>query len=72
MLFSRYWVKIAHRTSAGTPGTSVAGAIHDEIASRGSTGGIIATSADRSIVIAHNSPAMFAAFRDGDQLVTLT
>ena len=51
---------------------AVAGAIHDEIASRGATGGIIATSADGSIVIAHNSPAMFAAFRDGDELVTLT
>lgn len=51
---------------------AVAGAIHDEIASRGSTGGIIATSVDGSIVIAHNSPAMFAAFRDGDELVTLT
>ena len=51
---------------------AVAGTIHDEIAGRESTGGLIAVGASGSIVIAHNSPAMFAAFRDGDQLVTLT
>jgi beta-aspartyl-peptidase (threonine type) len=51
---------------------AVAGTIVDEVASRDATGGIIAVSADGGIVIAHNSPAMFAAFRDGDELVTLT
>jgi beta-aspartyl-peptidase (threonine type) len=51
---------------------AVAGTIHDEIAGRQATGGLIAVSADGSIVIAHNSPAMFAAFRDGDELVTLS
>jgi beta-aspartyl-peptidase (threonine type) len=51
---------------------AVAGTIHDEIAGRGATGGLIAVSSGGGIVIAHNSPAMFAAFRDGDQLVTLT
>jgi beta-aspartyl-peptidase (threonine type) len=51
---------------------AVAGTISDEVAGREATGGIIAVGADGSIVIAHNSPAMFAAFRDGDQLVTLT
>jgi len=50
---------------------AVAGTINDEVASRGATGGIIAVSVDGAIVIAHNSPAMFAAFRDGDELVTL-
>jgi beta-aspartyl-peptidase (threonine type) len=51
---------------------AVAGTIEDEVAGREATGGVIAVSADGSVVIAHNSPAMFAAFRDGDQLVTLT
>jgi len=51
---------------------AVAGTIQDEVAGRGATGGIIAVSAGGAIVIAHNSPAMFAAYRDGDELVTLT
>lgn len=51
---------------------AVTGTLTDEVASRESTGGIIAVSADGSIVIAHSSPAMFAAFRNGDELVTLT
>ena len=51
---------------------AVAGTINDEIASREATGGMIAVGADGSLVIAYNSPAMFAAFRDGDRLVTLT
>jgi len=51
---------------------AVAGTIHDEIAGREATGGLIAVSSSGSIVIAHNSPAMFADFRDGDQLVTMT
>lgn len=51
---------------------AVAGTIRDEIAGRDATGGLIAVSSDGSVVIAHNSPAMFAAFRDGDELVTLT
>jgi L-asparaginase / beta-aspartyl-peptidase len=51
---------------------AVAGTINDEVAGREATGGIIAVGADGRIVIAHNSPAMFAAFRDGDELVTLT
>ena len=51
---------------------AVTGTITDEVASREATGGIIAVSAEGGIVIAHSSPAMFAAFRDGDELVTLT
>jgi L-asparaginase / beta-aspartyl-peptidase len=51
---------------------AVAGTIDDEVASREATGGIIAVGAQGIIVVAHNSPAMFAAFRDGDELVTLT
>jgi beta-aspartyl-peptidase (threonine type) len=51
---------------------AVAGTINDEIAGRKATGGVIAVGSDLSVVVAYNSRAMFAAFRDGDQLVTLT
>jgi beta-aspartyl-peptidase (threonine type) len=51
---------------------AVAGTINDEIAGRKATGGVIAVSSEGSVVVAYNSRAMFAAFRDGDQLVTLT
>ena len=46
--------------------------IEAELDGRGATGGIIAVDADGRIVIAHNSPAMFAAYRDSDRIVTLT
>ena len=51
---------------------AVTGTIEAELVGRGADGGIIAVGADGRIVIAHNSPAMFAAYRDEDQLVTLT
>jgi Asparaginase len=51
---------------------AVAGTIEAELDGRKAVGGIIAVGADGRIVIAHNSPAMFAAYRDEDQLVTLT
>jgi len=51
---------------------AVAGTIRDEIAAREATGGVIAVSSDGGIVIAHSSPAMFAAYRDEDQLIILT
>jgi len=51
---------------------AVVGAIRDEIAAREATGGVIAVSSDGGIVIAHSSPAMFAAYRDEDQLIILT
>jgi beta-aspartyl-peptidase (threonine type) len=43
-----------------------------ELAPRGAMGGLIAVGADGSVVVAHNSPAMFAAYADGDRLVTHT
>lgn len=46
--------------------------IEDELEGRGSTGGVIALGGDGEIVIAHNSPAMFAAFHDGRRIVTST
>lgn len=43
-----------------------------ELVPREATGGLIAVAADGSIVVAHNSPAMFAAYHDGERLVTHT
>ncbi|GAB2537184.1 isoaspartyl peptidase/L-asparaginase [Brachybacterium huguangmaarense] len=50
---------------------AVEGTIAAELGARGAEGGIIAAGAG-GIVAAHNSPAMFAAFRDGEELVVLT
>src|SRR4051794_19950283 len=43
-----------------------------ELAPRSASGGLIAVAADGSIVVAHNSPMMFAAYSDGERLVTRT
>jgi beta-aspartyl-peptidase (threonine type) len=43
-----------------------------ELTPRGAIGGLIAVAADGSIVVGHNSPAMFAAYHDGNRLVTHT
>ena len=43
-----------------------------ELEPRSAMGGLIAVGADSSIVVGHNSPAMFAAYSDGDRLVTHT
>jgi beta-aspartyl-peptidase (threonine type) len=51
---------------------AVAGTIIAELSTRGASGGLVAIGADGRIVVAHNSPAMFAAFDDGGRLVTLT
>lgn len=51
---------------------AVVDTIEAEIGGRGAEGGVIVVGADGRIVIAHNSPAMFAAYRDTDGLVTLT
>jgi beta-aspartyl-peptidase (threonine type) len=51
---------------------AVAGTITAELTTRGASGGLVAIGADGRIVVAHNSPAMFAAFDDGGRLVTLT
>jgi beta-aspartyl-peptidase (threonine type) len=51
---------------------AVTGTVAAELTARGAAGGLIAIGADGRIVVAHNSPAMFAAFDDGGRLVTLT
>jgi beta-aspartyl-peptidase (threonine type) len=43
-----------------------------ELAPRGAMGGLIAVGPDGSVVVAHNSPAMFAAYHDGERLVVHT
>ncbi|QXG76654.1 isoaspartyl peptidase/L-asparaginase [Modestobacter sp. L9-4] len=69
---------VAHDVAARVRylGVDLAQAITDtvtaELAPRGAMGGLIAVGADGSIVVAHNSPAMFAAYSDGDRLVTHT
>lgn len=51
---------------------AVAATIESELDSRGANGGIIAVGADGRVVVAHNSPAMFAAYRTPSELVALT
>jgi beta-aspartyl-peptidase (threonine type) len=46
--------------------------IEAELDGRGANGGLIAVGADGRVVVAHNSPAMFAAWEDAGELVTLT
>ena len=46
--------------------------VEAELDPRGATGGIIAVDAEGRVVVAHNSPAMFGTYTDGDELVTLT
>ncbi|WP_099566331.1 isoaspartyl peptidase/L-asparaginase family protein [Microbacterium sediminis] len=57
-------------------GQSLEGAVSatfdHELTSRDASGGIIAIDHERNVIIAHNSPAMFAAYRDGNDIVTLT
>lgn len=43
-----------------------------ELDSRDAFGGLVAVGADGTIVVGHNSPAMFAAYHDGTRLVTHT
>ncbi|MGH1523924.1 isoaspartyl peptidase/L-asparaginase family protein [Leifsonia sp. L25] len=61
------------RMSYGGQGlvTAVAGTIESELDSRDARGGIIAVGADGRLIVAHNSPAMFAAYRAPGGRVTL-
>jgi beta-aspartyl-peptidase (threonine type) len=69
---------VAHDISArmrylnATLAEAITATMAAELDTRDATGGIIAVSADGALVVAHNSPAIFAAYRDGGQLVTLT
>lgn len=47
------------------------GALDDEVGRRGSDGGLIALDAEGTTVIALDSQAIFAAYRDGDEIRTL-
>jgi beta-aspartyl-peptidase (threonine type) len=51
---------------------AISGTVATELAPRSASGGLIAVAADGSIVVAHNSPMMFAAYSDGERLVTHT
>jgi L-asparaginase / beta-aspartyl-peptidase len=53
-------------------GEAVRGTIEDELTARHATGGLVCVDADGRVVVAYNSPAMFAAFHGDDGLVTLT
>lgn len=46
--------------------------IEVELDGRGADGGVIAVGADGRVVVAYNSSAMFAAYEDAGELVTLT
>jgi beta-aspartyl-peptidase (threonine type) len=57
----------------GTPmAQAIEATVRAELVPRGATGGLIAVAADGSVVVGHNSPMMFAAYSDGDRLVTRT
>ncbi|GAB7005654.1 isoaspartyl peptidase/L-asparaginase [Nocardioides sp. AN3] len=55
---------------------SVRDVLDQEVGGRGATGGLVAVAADGRVVVAHNSPAMFAVFRDddfrADEIIVLT
>ena len=51
---------------------AVAATVEEELTGHGAMGGLIAVGADGTITVAHNSPAMFAAYHDGTRLVTHT
>ena len=69
---------VAHDVAArvrylGTPlEQAIADTVAAELDTRGAIGGLIAVGADGRIVVGHNSPAMFAAYSDGTQVVTHT
>lgn len=62
--------EIAARVRHG--GEELADAVRDvldeEVGGRGASGGIIAVGGDGRVVVAHNSPAMFAAFAHGSDI----
>jgi beta-aspartyl-peptidase (threonine type) len=51
---------------------AVRATIDTELNGRGANGGLVAVGADGRVVVAHNSPAMFAACEEAGELVTLT
>ncbi|HEY9289659.1 MAG TPA: isoaspartyl peptidase/L-asparaginase [Microlunatus sp.] len=53
-------------------GDAVAATISTELSGNDSSGGLVSIAADGTVVVAHNSPMMFAAFNQDHQLVMLT
>ncbi len=54
------------------PADAITATFDTELTRRQASGGLVAVTADGTVVVAHNSPSIFAAYRDGDHLVTLT
>ncbi|MBC7724080.1 MAG: isoaspartyl peptidase/L-asparaginase [Burkholderiaceae bacterium] len=64
---------VARMRYAGTGlASAVTATIEQELTARGSSGGLVSIDATGRVVVAHNSPRMFAAFHDGAELVVLT
>lgn len=51
---------------------AVTATIAEELTERDASGGLVAVAADGTVVVAHNSPSLLAAYHDGQQLITLT
>jgi beta-aspartyl-peptidase (threonine type) len=51
---------------------AVSATINAELTAKHASGGLVAVAGDGSVVVAHNSPSLFAAYRDSDGVVTLT
>jgi beta-aspartyl-peptidase (threonine type) len=51
---------------------AVSATIAEELTAERASGGLVSVAADGRIVVAHNSPTMFAAFHDGSTLVLRT
>jgi beta-aspartyl-peptidase (threonine type) len=67
-----YDVAARMRYLGSAPGSAIAATVEAELSARGAMGGLIAVAADGTLVVAHNSAAMFAAYHDGSRLVTHT
>jgi L-asparaginase / beta-aspartyl-peptidase len=69
---------VAHDVAArvrylGVPlAEAIRATVGEELTARGASGGLIAVDGEGRVVVAHNSPAMFAAYHDGTQVVTHT
>lgn len=60
------------RYLGSTLGDAVTATIENELTAKGSSGGLVSVDGAGRVVVAHNSPAMFAAFEDEHGLVLLT
>jgi beta-aspartyl-peptidase (threonine type) len=51
---------------------AVRSTIETELTAKNASGGLVSVDADGRVVVAHNSPTMFAAFEDNGRLVLMT